>query len=176
MNKPPSFESKVPEGDNRHRDVCRDCGFIHYVNPRVIVGTLALWNGEILLARRAIEPRHGYWTLPAGFMEQGESCEEGALRETVEETGATPTIRSLLAVYSLAHISQVHMFYLADLDSATLEPGPESLEAGFFAWRDIPWDDLSFPTVRWALRHFDQVKHLDSFPAFGNPPRESGFL
>ena len=148
----------MPPDDNRERMVCRDCGWIHYENPRVVVGALATWEGRILLCRRAIEPRVGRWTVPGGFMEIGESTEQGARRETLEETGVPVAIEDLLAVYSLGHIGQVHLVYRASVLEPTIDPGPESLEARFFERDELPWDDLAFPTNEWALAHFLEVE------------------
>src|SRR5678816_2859720 len=105
------FDRRVPEGDTRERLVCRDCGFIHYQNPTIVVGSVATWDGRVLLCRRAIEPRVGYWTIPAGFLEQQETPEEGAMREAREEAGAEIEIDGLLGVYSVARISQIHLLY-----------------------------------------------------------------
>lgn len=144
----------VPEGDNRPRHVCASCGTIHYVNPRVIVGVVCTWQDQLLLCRRAIEPRVGYWTFPAGFLEMGESTEEGAAREAQEEAGADVAIDRLLAVYSLPHVSQVQVFYAGHLVTPHFERGIESLEVQLFSWEDLPWDDLAFPSIDWALRRF----------------------
>lgn len=148
------FRSEVPEGDTRERMVCQDCGFIHYENPRIVVATVATWEGKVLLGRRAIEPREGYWTLPGGFMENNETAEAGAIRETLEETGATVILRDLLAVYSLPHIGQVHLVYRARLAVPHIEAGPEMLEARLFDIDELPWDDLAFPTNTWSLQHY----------------------
>jgi ADP-ribose pyrophosphatase YjhB (NUDIX family) len=134
--------------------VCQDCGFIHYENPRIVVATVATWEGRILLGRRAIEPREGHWTLPGGFMENNETTEAGAIRETMEETGADIEIRDLLAVYSLPHIGQVHLVYRAGMTGPEIEAGPEMHEARLFEVDELPWDDLAFPTNEWSLRHF----------------------
>lgn len=148
-----AFTKRIPDGDEQERDVCDHCGFIHYSNPKIVVGARALApDGRLLLCRRAIPPQKGYWTLPAGFMENRETAEEGAKREAYEEARARLTIGTLLAHYSLAHISQVQLFFEAQLDNPdTIEPGPESLEVGLFKWDDIPWDDLAFPTVKSVL-------------------------
>lgn len=168
-----NFESKIPEGDNRLRQVCRDCGFIHYENPRVIVGTLCTLGDRILLCRRAIEPRAGYWTLPAGFLEIGESTRDGAARETLEEAGVEVRPGSLLSVYDLPHIGQVHMFYLARLEDDAVDPGEETIEAAHFDWAQIPWRELAFPTIHWALEHFEQLNGTrDGFQPFFTPPEQ----
>lgn len=142
---------RIPDGDDRERLVCTDCGFIHYQNPRLIVGTVCHWQGRVLLCRRAIEPRRGYWTLPAGFLELGETTEAGALRETLEESGAHAILEGLLALYNIPRIGQVHLIYRARLTGPDLDPGPESLDARLYDWADIPWDHLAFPNVKWSL-------------------------
>lgn len=144
----------IPEGDNRTRLVCPDCGYIEYSNPKIVVGAVCLWRDTVLLCRRAIEPRYGTWTIPAGFMELGESTAEGAAREVWEEARARVVVEDLLGVYEIPHISQVHMFYRAPMTSPEHAAGEESLECGLFAWEDVPWDELAFPSVAWALRKF----------------------
>lgn len=164
----------VPDGDNRERLVCPDCGFIEYENPKVVVGAVVSRDQRILLCRRAIGPRKGFWTLPAGFMELNETPAEGAARETMEEACAEIEIDALLAVYSIPRISQVQVIYRARLVSPGFAAGPESAEVEMFAWNDIPWDDLAFPSVRWALGHFDEVRGETAFAARSNPPGEFG--
>ncbi|RMF14079.1 MAG: NUDIX domain-containing protein [Gammaproteobacteria bacterium] len=144
----------VPEGDNRERHVCDQCDRIHYINPNIVAGTLPYHEGKILLCRRAIEPRKGYWTLPAGFMEMNESTEEAALRETLEEACAEAEVGPLLSMISVPQIGQVHIFYLASLKTGQFAPGEESLEVALFAPDEIPWDDIAFHTVRKTLRFF----------------------
>jgi ADP-ribose pyrophosphatase YjhB (NUDIX family) len=153
-----AIELRVPAGEDRPRHVCQACGRIHYQNPRVVVGAVCTWEEKILLCRRAIEPRTGFWTLPAGFLEQGESTVEGARREAWEEARAKLDVQDVLALYDLPHISQVQVFFRAPLLSPDVAPGPESLEVGLFAWDDIPWADIAFPTVQWALDHFRATK------------------
>lgn len=153
------IELRVPPGEDRPRHVCQACGRIHYQNPRVVVGAVCTWEERILLCRRAIDPRKGFWTLPAGFLEQGESTADGAKREAWEEARARLEVKDLLALYDLPHISQVQVFFRAPLVSGDVAPGPESLEVGLFAWDEIPWDDLAFPTVHWALRYFQATRH-----------------
>jgi len=165
---------KIPDGDTLERLVCPDCGFINYENPKVVVGVVALWQGRILLCRRAIPPRIGYWTLPAGYMEIKETSADGALREAWEEARAKLEIRSLLAVYNIPRISQVQIIYLADLITPEVSAGPESQEVALFDWDDIPWDDIAFPSVHWALNHFAEVQHEEVFHARSNPPGEFG--
>ena len=142
---------EIPEGDNRPRHICGPCGHIHYENPRIVVGAVCLWDGKILLCKRAIEPRSGFWTVPAGFMEMGETAEEGAARETKEEALATIEIDSLLGAYSVPRIGQVHLFYAARLAQGAFGVGQETLEAMLVGFDDIPWDQLAFPSVDWAL-------------------------
>lgn len=165
---------EIPEGDDRERLVCPDCGFINYENPKIVVGSVAVWDDRILLCRRAIPPRKGYWTLPAGYMELNETTAEGAMREAWEEACARIEIDALLAVYNIPRISQVQVMYRARLAVPDIEAGPESLEVGLFEWDAIPWDDIAFPSVHWALGHFDEVRALESFPARTNPAGESG--
>jgi ADP-ribose pyrophosphatase YjhB (NUDIX family) len=144
----------VPEGDNRPRHVCDDCDSVHYQNPRVVVGCLPVWGESVLLCRRAIEPRKGFWTLPAGFMENGESTEAGAARETLEEACAEVTGLELATVLSLPRIDQVHLFYRAELVDGRYEAGDETLEAALFLEAEIPWSELAFATVRDTLRQY----------------------
>lgn len=141
----------IPEGDHRLRDVCDSCGMVFYENPKIVVGTILEWNGGILLCRRAIEPRSGLWTLPAGFMENGESTAAGALRETMEEAGAKATIDGLFSVVDVPVISQVHMFFRGRLGDGTLDPGPETLEAAYFRENQIPWSEIAFTSVKVSL-------------------------
>ncbi|SDD34988.1 NUDIX hydrolase [Kordiimonas lacus] len=166
---PKNFHHTVPEGDERERLVCRDCGFIAYENPRIIAGSVVEHDGKILLCKRAIFPQKGKWTIPAGFLEVGESPDEGAAREAYEEAMAHIEIRDLLAVYSVRHISQVHMMYRATLKSPDFAPGIESQEVGLFAWDDIPWDELAFPSVHWVLGHYREAQGKSGFAPFTNP-------
>ncbi|EKV30539.1 FAD pyrophosphatase [Caenispirillum salinarum AK4] len=142
---------RVPEGDERPRMVCDDCGFINYENPKIIVGAVVTWGDKYLLARRAIEPRKGFWTIPAGFMELNESAEAGAAREVMEEAQAEVEVGALLGVYSLHHINQVHLIYRAEMTTPDHGAGYESQEVALVDWADIPWSELAFPSVRWAL-------------------------
>ncbi|NHC07193.1 NUDIX hydrolase [Azonexus fungiphilus] len=145
---------QVPPGDNLHRLVCSVCGHIHYDNPRLIVGCIAEWQGRILLCRRAIEPRLGYWTLPAGFMENGETTAQAAARETQEEAGARVAIDAAFALVSIAHINQIHLFYRGRMPSPAFAAGEESLEVALFAADEIPWCELSFRSVRLCLEAY----------------------
>ncbi|EED35383.1 nudix hydrolase 23 [Luminiphilus syltensis NOR5-1B] len=159
-----AIEQRVPEGDDRRRFVCGDCGEIHYINPRVIVGCLPEHNGKILLCRRAIEPRHGYWTLPAGFMENGETTAEGAARETLEEAAATACNLRLYRLLDVPHISQVYVFYRCGIEEGRFGIGPESLETRLFDEADIPWDEIAFPTVTEVLTEFLDDRKQNVFP------------
>ena len=166
----PEFVQKVPDGDDHERAVCTRCGFIDYRNPKIVVGSVATAGDRILLCKRAIEPRKGYWTLPAGFLEVNERVEDGAKREALEEAGADLTIDRLLAYYNVVHISQVQIMFRAKLNNPdTIAAGIESEEVGLFKWEDIPWEDLAFPSVVWALRQFKETKDRDDFPPFSNP-------
>lgn len=165
---------KVPAGDNRQRLVCPDCEYVAYENPKVVVGVVATWEDKLLMCKRAIEPRLGYWTLPAGFMEMGESPQEGAAREAWEEAYAKLEIIDLLAVYSLRHISQLQLFYRARLLSPEVSAGPESEEVGLFSFDRLPATDLAFPSVHWAIDHFQQARGAEAFSPFGNPSGRTG--
>ena len=145
---------RMPDDDNRERAVCPTCTTIHYENPLNVVGTLPVWGEQVLLCRRAIEPRHGLWTLPAGFMELGETVADGALRETVEEAGAKVELQGLFTLLNVVRVGQVHFFYRARMLDSTLNPGPETLEARLFLEHEIPWDEIAFRTVRETLKHF----------------------
>ena len=144
----------VPPGDNRPRHVCGACSAVHYVNPRIVTGTVCTWGDRILLCKRAIEPRYGFWTLPAGFMEIGETTSEGAVRETLEESGARIELLELFSMIDVIHAEQVHVFYRGLMTGPELDPGTESLEARLFAEDEIPWDELAFKTVNQTLRWF----------------------
>jgi ADP-ribose pyrophosphatase YjhB (NUDIX family) len=145
---------RVPADDNRERATCTGCGAIHYENPLNVVGTVPVWGEQVLLCKRNIEPRRGLWTLPAGFMELGESTADGALRETVEEAGVQVEMQGLFAVLSVVHVGQVHLFYRARMLSPAVDPGPETMEARLFDEADIPWDEIAFHTVRETLQRF----------------------
>lgn len=163
----PAFSLQTPAGDDRLRRVCDTCGFVDYVNPKVVVGSVVIDAGKVLLCRRAIEPRKGYWTLPAGFLEERETVEEGAKREAREEACAELELHGILAVYSVPRISQVQIMFRASLRSG-FSAGPESLEVKLFAWEDIPWAELAFPSVLWALQHY-KAWEAGAAPPFGNP-------
>jgi len=170
----PSFVRRVPEGDDRPRLVCDDCGFVRYENPKMVVGSVAIWRERILLCRRAIAPRAGYWTLPAGYLELHESAAEGALREAWEEARARLEIDQLLAVYSIPRLSQIQLIYRARLLSPEIAPGPETRETGLFAWDEIPWEEIAFPSVHWALAHHREMRGVAVFAPRANPPGETG--
>ena len=149
-----NVELRIPEGDSHLRHVCPQCGEIHYQNPKVIVGCIAEWEQRILLCRRAIEPCYGLWTLPAGFMENGESTTQAALRETYEEACARVSIERLFALINIPHISQVHLFYRARLLDTNFGAGEESLETQLFSEDEIPWHELAFSSVDQCLKAY----------------------
>ncbi len=165
----PHFLKEIPPGDNMERSVCATCGFVDYENPKIVVGSVVTWEGKILLCKRAIEPRRGYWTLPAGYLEQHESAEDGAAREAREEACAVIEIERLLAVYSILRISQVQLMFRARLTAPDIAAGPESEAVGLFSWDEIPWEDLAFPSVNWALRHYRETMDRSDFAPFSNP-------
>ncbi len=158
-----TVERSIPPGDNRPRFCCAGCGTIHYQNPKMVVGTIAVSGTRVLLCKRAIEPRYGYWTLPAGFMENGETVSDGALRETVEEAGANVQMGELFSMIDVPHVEQVHLFYRAQLVNEQFDPGPESLEARLFEEHEIPWDSLAFRTVSQSLRWFFEDRQRGAF-------------
>ena len=157
----PKFRREIPEGDHLERSVCDHCNFIDYHNPRVVVGAVPIFENRVLLARRAIEPRKGLWTVPGGFMEKGESLQEGAARETWEECGAKIEVGPLLGMFTVPHISQVQVFFYAEVPDGLAEAGPESLEVCWFDYDEIPWDDYSFPASKKTLSHFLKIKDSD---------------
>jgi ADP-ribose pyrophosphatase YjhB (NUDIX family) len=148
----------VPPDDNRPRYVCEQCGTIHYQNPKMVIGSIPVWDHDgdtrILLCKRAIEPRYGYWTLPAGFMENNETTGEAASRETFEEAGARIELHDLFSLLNVPHVHQVHMFYRATLLDLDYQAGTESLEVKLFSEAEIPWDEIAFPTVSYTLKFF----------------------
>lgn len=144
----------IPAGDTLPRHVCQSCGHIHYENPRLVVCCAAEWEGKILLCRRAIEPRLGYWTLPGGFMENGETTAQAAIRETQEEAGADVEVQAPFAMVNIPHISQVHLFYRGQLRSPAFAAGDESLEVRLLAPADIPWNELAFRSVAFCLERY----------------------
>lgn len=173
---------KIPAGEDRERHVCNHCGTIHYQNPKIIAGCIPEWEGKILLCRRAIEPRAGLWTLPAGFMEKGETLEQGAARETFEEACTRVDILGLYSVISLPHVDQVHVFFRSHLIQPHYAPGAESLETCLFQESDIPWSELAFSTVRRTLEAFladrrrgDFSVHVETLPPATRPSGDSIF-
>lgn len=162
----PSFTTRQPDDDDRERRVCDHCGFIDYKNPHIVVGSVAVSDERILLCRRAIEPRSGYWTLPAGYLELHESPEEGARREAREEARARLEIDQLLATYAITRISQVQLIYRARLVSEDIAAGEESEEVGLFCLDDIPYDEIAFPSVHWALEHYRMIADQSGFTPF----------
>ena len=168
------FRREIPAGDTHERDVCATCGFVNYVNPKIVTGSIVRYEDKILLCRRAIEPRIGFWTLPAGFMELGETTEQAAMREAQEEANANIVIDRLLAIYTIPRIAQVQIMYLAHLETPVFSAGPESLEVMLADWAEIPWDELAFPSVRWALEQYRSIEGMADFAPFSNPPGEFG--
>lgn len=154
-----AVEYLVPADDNRERATCTVCHSVHYENPINVVGTVPVWGEQVLLCRRNIEPRYGYWTLPAGFMEMGETTAEGAVRETIEEAGARIELQGLFSVLNVVRAGQLHLFYRARLLDTDFAPGPETIEAQLFREADIPWDEIAFRTVRETLeRYFEDTR------------------
>ena len=150
-----AVDHRIPDdGDTKPRAVCPSCHTIHYVNPLNVVGTIPMWGDKVLLCKRNIEPRKGKWTLPAGFMEIGETTSEGAARETTEEAGAQFEMHGLFSLINVARVGQVHLFYRANLLSPEFDPGTETQEALLFDEADIPWDEIAFRTVKETLEHF----------------------
>jgi ADP-ribose pyrophosphatase YjhB (NUDIX family) len=157
-------ELRLPPDDNRLRHVCTVCAAIHYQNPKLVVGAIPEWeDGRILLCRRSIEPRHGLWTLPAGFMENGETTTEAAIRETLEEANARIAIGELYSMYNLPYINQVYLLFRARLIDMDFSPGTESLEVRLFEEQDIPWDEIAFRPVRLTLQHYFTDRKTGNF-------------
>ena len=156
-------EIRIPPGDNLARHVCTRCATIHYLNPKLVVGCVSEWQGQVLLCRRAIEPRHGRWTLPAGFMENGESTTQAALRETLEEACARVVIDDLFALVNVPHINQVHLFYRGRLLDTDFAAGVESLETALFSEDDIPWPELAFGSVTRCLAAYFADRRAGGF-------------
>lgn len=157
-------ELKIPAGDNRERHVCGHCNTIHYQNPNIVAGCLPVWEDKVLLCKRAIEPRHGFWTLPAGFMENNETLEQAATRESIEEANANLEISKLYTVISLPHINQIYMLYLAKLVDLNFSAGPESLDVQLFTEEQIPWDNLAFRTIDFTLKRYFEDRKKNNFP------------
>ncbi len=162
------FKREVPVGDTHERDVCAVCGFIDYQNPKIVVGSVVALDERVLLCRRAIEPRAGFWTLPAGYLELGETPDQGAAREALEEAEAAIEIEGVLALYSIARLSQVQIIFRARFAGAPrFAPGVETLETRMFGWDEIPWSEIAFPSVQWALRDW----HAGRYQPLGAPAR-----
>lgn len=159
-----ALELRIPDGDTLPRQVCSACGTVHYQNPKVVVGCLPVWNDQVLLCKRAIEPRRGLWTLPAGFLENGETILAGAERETAEEAGARVALGPLYTMISLPHISQIYVMFRARLVDLDFSPGEESLEVRLFDESDVPWSDLAFRTIARTLRNYFLDRKLGAFP------------
>jgi len=159
-----AVDNRIPDdGDTKLRAVCSACHTIHYINPLNVVGTIPVWEDKVLLCKRNIEPRKGKWTLPAGFMELGETTAEGAARETVEEAGAQFEMQALFSLINVARVGQVHLFYRAALLSPEFAPGTETQEAMLFDEADIPWDEIAFRTVKETLEHFFADRRAGQF-------------
>jgi ADP-ribose pyrophosphatase YjhB (NUDIX family) len=156
---------RIPQGDDRERFVCDGCQTIHYQNPKIVAGCIPEWQGHILLCKRAIEPRYGLWTLPAGFMENGETTEQAALRETWEEARARVEITGLYTLFSIPHINQVYMLFRGSIIDGGYTPGPESLECRLFTEPEIPWERLAFPVMKETLQRYYRDKNSgNGFP------------
>ncbi len=153
----------IPDNDNRPRHVCQTCETIHYLNPKIVAGCIPVWENQVLLCRRAIEPRHGYWTLPAGYMEMQETTTEAALRETLEEANARVELQGLYALMNLPHVNQVYMMYRSRLLDLDFSPGLESLEVQLYKEEDIPWAELAFSTIKHTLRFFFEDQHRNNY-------------
>ncbi len=172
----PSLIKTVPDGDTHERSVCEHCGFVNYQNPKIVVGSVVRHEEKILLCRRAIEPRRGFWTIPAGYMELLETPEDGARREAREEANAELELSCLLAVYTVARLSQVQLIYRATLRDGQFSAGQESLETRLFTFEEIPWDELAFPSVHWALRQDQAIVEGRGQAPFTNPQNEPSGL
>jgi ADP-ribose pyrophosphatase YjhB (NUDIX family) len=173
---PISFGKRVPDGDTHERDICEHCGYVAYQNPKIVVGSVVRDSDRILMCRRAIAPRIGFWTIPAGYLEMHETPAEGARREAREEADADLALDGLLAVYTVPRLSQVQLIFRATLATPHFAAGIESQEVELFSWEDIPWNELAFPTVGWMLNHERQVQDGRAAPPFGNPPGKESDL
>jgi ADP-ribose pyrophosphatase YjhB (NUDIX family) len=168
----PDFVRRIPEGDNRERMVCAQCGHVDYENPKLVVGSVVVAGERVLLCRRAIEPRRGFWTLPAGFLELGETLEEGAIREAWEEAEAAISLDGILGVYSISRIGQVQVIFRARFAAAAdprFAAGPESMDVALFDWDRIPWESIAFPTVQWSLQAWRRIGAAPLGRPDGNP-------
>jgi ADP-ribose pyrophosphatase YjhB (NUDIX family) len=160
-------EIGIPEGDNRPRYICVSCGEIHYQNPKIVVGCIPVWQDKVLLCRRAIEPRYGLWTLPAGFMENGETSQQGAARETQEEASAEVAVERLYTLFNLPHVNQIYLLFRSRLLNLDFAAGEESLEVALFDENEIPWDEIAFPVVKETLRLYFIDRAKGDFPTRG---------
>lgn len=158
-----AVEFRCPADDNRPRYICTACGAIHYQNPKMVINAIPIWEDKVLLCRRAIEPRRGLWTLPGGFMENGETTAQAAIRETLEEANARIAIGELYSMYSLPYIDQVHITFRSTLLDLDFGPGPESLEVQLFREADIPWDEIAFRPVKFSLEHYFADRKTERF-------------
>src|SRR6202047_2664714 len=161
---------RIPEADTRDRITCAECGFVLYDNPKIVVGSVVRWGERVLLCRRSIQPRRGFWTLPAGYLELNESTSAGAEREAWEEAKARIQIEGLLAIYDIPRISQVQLIYRARLIDEAVAAGAESLEVALFGWDEIPWGEVAFPSIGWALQHDREARATRDYTARVNPP------
>ena len=159
-----AVSKRIPDGDDRHRHVCDGCDTVHYQNPCIVAGSLPVYENRVLLCRRAIEPAYGYWTLPAGFMENGETTEEGAARESREEANVELHSMELYTMIDIPHINQVYIFFRGQMAQPVYSPGIESLEVELFLEEDIPWSEIAFPSVKMTLKHFFEDRKTGDFP------------
>jgi len=166
---------KTPEGDSRPRHFCVDCGTVHYQNPKIVTGTIPRWSDRLLLCRRGIAPRYGFWTLPAGYLENGETTQEGAARETLEEANARVEVEALYATFNLPHIDQIYLMFLGRLRDLDFSPGEETLETALFTEAEIPWGQLAFPVIAETLKlYFAGRKQDDRGGHVGDIVRKRG--
>lgn len=167
----PAFTTRTPPDDTQARAVCDTCGWVAYDNPKIVVGAVVAHEGMVMLCRRAIQPRQGYWTIPAGYLEHGETVQEGAQREAAEEAGADIAVDGTLAIYSISRIGQVQVIFRAGFaDGPRFAAGIESLDVQLFSWEDIPWSELAFPSVHWSLHAWRQAGTGPLGPPATNPP------
>ena len=167
-----NFVRRTPDGEDRERLTCADCGFVAYENPKIVTGSVVLVDGKVMLCRRAIEPRRGFWTIPAGYMELGETVEEAAIREAREEACAEIAIEGVLAIYSIARIGQVQVLFRAHLARPGFAADAESLDVRLFEWDEIPWDELAFPSVHWVLNAWREAGAGPLGAPRTNPPED----
>ncbi|MBO67965.1 MAG: NUDIX hydrolase [Acidiferrobacteraceae bacterium] len=156
----------IPDGDNLPRHVCTECGMIHYQNPKIVAGCIPEWQSQILLCRRAIEPRLGLWTIPAGFMENGETLQQAAQRETYEEACADVDIKGLYSIFNLPHVNQIYIIFRGQLKEKEFAPGLESLETALFEQDQIPWAEMAFPAVIKTLERYFEDRKTNQYPTF----------